>query len=304
MISQMPNITAIIVNYNACDILLESVMSLLREACVCKIIVIDNNSKDNSMDAIERLAEGESRLLCIRNSENLGFARACNMAIPMVQSSYMLFFNPDCIAEPGALDIMTSYMESFPEAAMAGPYLLNPDGSEQAGGRRAVPTPWRTFVRVFHLSWLGKYYPHYFKDFLLYNQPLPNSPIEIEALSGSCMLVRSKAVKEIGPMDECYFIHCEDLDWCMRFRQKGWKIFFIPDARVLHHKGVCSKSRPVFVEWHKHKGMLRFYNKFFRHQYPSALMWLVATGVWLRFSLVTVNHGFRRIKDSMAYNRE
>ncbi|MBU2621342.1 MAG: glycosyltransferase [Proteobacteria bacterium] len=81
----MPNITAIIVNYNAGDMLLESVMSLLREACVCKIIVIDNNSKDKSMDAIERLAEGESRLLYIRNSENLGFARACNMAIPMVQ---------------------------------------------------------------------------------------------------------------------------------------------------------------------------------------------------------------------------
>ncbi|MBU2621341.1 MAG: hypothetical protein KKD92_03365 [Proteobacteria bacterium] len=83
------------------------------------------------------------------------------------------------------------------------------------------------------------------------------------------MLVRGRAVNEIGIMDECYFMHCEDLDWSMRFRQKGWKIFFIPGARVVHHKGVCSKSRPVFVEWHKHKGMLRFYNKFFRHQYPS-----------------------------------
>ena len=90
----------------------------------------------------------------------------------------------------------------------------------------------------------------------------------------------------------------------MRFHQKEWKILFVPSARVIHHKGLCSKGRPIFVEWHKHKGMLRFYRKFFRHQYPIGLMWLVAIGVWLRFGMVTVNHGFRRIKDRMANNRE
>lgn len=299
----MPHVSAIIVNYNAGHILLKAVHSLLHAACVIKIFVIDNNSTDNSLDEIERLAESEFRLVCIRNQANLGFAKACNVAIPMVESSYMLFLNPDCIIEPGALETMLSYMKTTPSAAMVGPCLLNPDGSEQAGGRRAVPTPWRAFVRVFGLSRLCKYYPRYFKDFLLHQQPLPDGPIEIEAISGSCMLVRGKAVKDVGAMDEGYFMHCEDLDWCMRFRQKGWKIIFIPNARVLHYKGVCSKSRPIFVEWHKHKGMIRFYSKFFRHQYPGALMGLVAAGVWLRFGLVAGYYSLRRVGLALGRGR-
>ena len=297
----MPEITAIIVNYNAGGMLLESVRSLLFEACVCKVIIIDNNSKDNSMDTVEQLAEEGSRIVCIRNSENLGFAKACNMAIPMVKSEYMLFFNPDCIAGQGVLGRMMNYMENNPDVAMAGPCLLNSDGSEQAGGRRAVPTPWRAFVRVFHLSWMGKYYPHRFKDFLLHQQALPDCPIEVEAISGSCMLVNCKAVNDIGAIDEHYFMHCEDLDWCMRFRQKGWKICFIPDAKAVHHKGSCSKSRPIFVEWHKHKGMVRFYRKFFRHQYPPVLMWIVISGIWLRFGLVAIHHAVKYVRSELGH---
>src|SRR3546814_512653 len=99
------------------------------------------------------------------------------------------------------------------------------------------------------------------------------------------MLVKRQAVEDVGLCDEGYFLHCEDLDWCMRFRQKGWKILFVPSAHISHALGACSRSRPIFVEWHKHKGMMRFYRKFFRHQYPGLLMGLVTAGVWLRFSL-------------------
>lgn len=87
--------------------------------------------------------------------------------------------------------------------------------------------------------------------------------------------------------DEGYFLHCEDLDWCMRFRLKSWRVVFVPDAKVIHVWGACSRSRPFFVEWHKHHGMLRFYNKFFRKQYSGPLWWLVVLGVWLHFSLMS-----------------
>ena len=80
-----------------------------------------------------------------------------------------------------------------------------------------------------------------------------------------------------------YFIHCEDLDWCMAFRKAGWKILFVPDLEITHVKGVPTASRPYMVEYHKHRGMIYFYNKFFRHQYPGVLMWLVIMSVWLRF---------------------
>jgi GT2 family glycosyltransferase len=109
------------------------------------------------------------------------------------------------------------------------------------------------------------------------------------------MLIRREALQDVGSLDEGYFLHCEDLDWCMRFRKKGWKILFVADARVVHHRGVCSRSRPVFVEWHKHKGMMRFYRKHFRHQYPGMLMWLVGTGVWLRFALLAAYYTGRRM---------
>jgi GT2 family glycosyltransferase len=172
---------------------------------------------------------------------------------------------------------------------MVGGLLLNWDGTEQAGGRRAVPTPWRSFVRAFGLHRLADRWPNVFYDFHLYKQPLPAKSLEVEAISGACMLVKRKALDDVGLWDEGYFLHCEDLDWCMRFRQKGWKILFVPAARINHALGACSRSRRVFVEWHKHKGMLRFYRKFFSQEYPGFMMWLVTAGVWLRFVMVTAS---------------
>jgi GT2 family glycosyltransferase len=90
----------------------------------------------------------------------------------------------------------------------------------------------------------------------------------------------------------------------MRFRQKGWKILFVPSARVMHAQGVCSRNRPIFVEWHKHRGMMRFYRKHFRHQYPGVLMGLVATGVWLRFGLVAVSHTVKRVARRLGSARD
>jgi hypothetical protein len=157
-----------------------------------------------------------------------------------------------------------------------------------------MPTPWRSFVRALGLNCFAKRWPNLFFDFHLHKQPLPDRPIEVEAISGACMLVKREAIEDVGLWDEGYFLHCEDLDWCMRFRQHGWKIMFVPDAKVVHQKGVCSRSHHVFVEWHKHKGMMRFYRKFFRDQYPGVLMWLVAVGVWLRFFWVAAYYTVRR----------
>jgi hypothetical protein len=117
------------------------------------------------------------------------------------------------------------------------------------------------------------------------------------------MLVKREAMEDVGPWDEGYFLHCEDLDWCMRFRKKGWKILFAPDAKVIHHGGACSRSRPLFVEWHKHRGMIRFYRKFFRHQYPRSMWMLVAFGVWFRFVLVAGYYSVRHAFAAMGLNR-
>jgi GT2 family glycosyltransferase len=290
-----PTCEVVIVNYNAGAVLAEAVRTILPCPAVREVIVVDNQSADSSMATLESIFTGESRLRLLRNPANLGFAGGCNAAMAYFQSPYQLFINPDCLVEPRAIGTMIATLELTPKAGMAGPLLANMDGSEQPGGRRGVPTPWRSFVRAFGLSRLSERYPRLFSDFLMHKQPLPPAPITVEAISGACMLVRRTAMEQVGPLDEGYFMHCEDLDWCMRFRQRGWWILFVPGAKVVHYLGACSRSRPIFVEWHKHKGMMRFYRKFFRHQYPGVLMWLVALGVWLRFCLVAAYYLGQRV---------
>lgn len=293
-----PSVSAVIVNYNAGQFLTACIDSALAQ--MSEVLVVDNASTDFSLELCAEYFPEEPKLKIIRNATNLGFAAACNIGIAQATGTYVLFLNPDCILSAGSLQRMLQVLEINLEAGMAGGLLTNQDGTEQAGGRRAVPTPWRSFVRAFGLYRFAKYWPRLFSDFHLHKQALPDRPIEVEAISGALMLVRREAVENVGLWDEGYFLHCEDLDWCMRFRQKGWKILFVPDAPVVHHKGICSQSRPIFVEWHKHKGMMRFYRKFFRRQYPGAVMALVALGIWSRFvavaSYYTARHAGRAIR--------
>ena len=279
-----PSISAIVVNYNAGALLLNCVESLLNCPLDLEVIVVDNASEDGSLNTLQ----GISRVQFIKNKENRGFAAACNQGIVAATADNLLFLNPDCSFSSGTLKEILMHLRADPMVGMAGGVLVTPDGVEQAGGRRAVPTPWRSFVRAFGLSRYAKRWPRLFFDFNLHKLPLPDGPVEVEAISGACMLVKREVLAQVGTWDEEYFLHCEDLDWCMRLRQSGWKVLFVPSATITHARGACSRSRPIFVEWHKHRGMIRFYQKFFRHQYPGVLMWLVILGVWLRFVAVAI----------------
>lgn len=284
---------AVIVNYNAGELLQDCARSAL-EAGVQQVIVVDNGSSDGSIEALESAVKGD-RLTVIRNDDNLGFARACNIGAEASTADMLLFLNPDCVLSPGSLARMIAVLNSADSIGMVGGLLCNPDGSEQRGGRREFPTPKRAFARALGLTCLARFFPSLFADFNLHCSPLPDRAVDVDAISGACMLVRRTAIDEVGLWDEEYFLHCEDLDWCMRFRLAGWRVLFVPDARVIHAGGACSSTRPVFVAWHKHRGMLRFFNKFFRRRYPALLWWLVVMGVWLRFALVALWHCGRRL---------
>lgn len=288
-------ISAVIVNYNAGELLQACVMSLLDSALNIKVIVVDNASTDHSIE----LLPDSPVVQVVKNSENLGFSAGCNLGLKQSDTDYVLFLNPDCLVTTDALQTMLDCIQSQERIGMVGGLLINSDGSEQAGGRRAVPTPWRSFVRAFGLSKLGNHWPSLFFDFYLHRQPLPDCPVEIEAISGACMLVKRTAIDDVGWWDEGYFLHCEDLDWCMRFRQRDWLIMFVPNAKIVHALGRCSRNRRLFVEWHKHKGMIRFYRKFFRYEYPGYLMVLVILGVWVRFGVVALSHLMRQITQGL-----
>jgi GT2 family glycosyltransferase len=181
---------------------------------------------------------------------------------------------------------MKAAIQEHPDAGMAGCLVLNPDGTEQAGCRRDTPTPAKAFVRAFGLGLVARRLGlegEPARDFVRVGDPLPPEPVEVDAISGAFMFVRREALETVGPLDEGYFLHCEDLDWCERFRRAGFKVLFVPDVTAVHDKGTTSRGRPVRVLWHMHRGMVRYYRKFLRDRYPRPLFWLVVAGVWLRF---------------------
>jgi GT2 family glycosyltransferase len=285
----------IIVNFNAGGFLTGAIKSVLRSKSVAHVYVVDNASTDGSLDLVP---EGHNdRLTIIRNTVNLGFASACNLALKRAVSENMLLLNPDCCVREGAVERLITALRSVDHIGMVGPLLLNGDGSEQAAGRRRLPTPSRVLAaslpRLPAFRSLG---------FLLHHDPLPDGPVEVEAISGACMMVRREMIADIGLLDEGYFLHCEDLDWCMRVWWGDWKVLFVPDAKVVHHKGISSRTRLLAVEYYKHAGMVRFYRKLLCQVRPRWLVALVAVAVWTRFGGITTLHLFSQLSKSLRDN--
>ena len=283
---EWPVISVVTVNFNAGPLLTRSVRAALASTEPAEVIVVDNGSTDGSVEALRGELGGDPRVRILDQGRNTGFAAACNAGMRVARGELVLLLNPDCLVRTDTLATVRAALEAAPEAGMAGCLLLNEDGSEQEGCRRRVPTPGRAFMRAFGLSRLRRRAGAMGSDFVLSDQPLPSAPVEVDAISGAFMMVRRSALDAVGPLDEAYFMHCEDLDWCMRFRQSGLRVLFVPTASAVHHKGTSSRGRPVRVLWHMHRGMVRYYRKFFRREYPGPFMWLVVAGVALRFAVL------------------
>ena len=274
-------VSAIVVNFNA-EICIEECLEGIFGSngnLQLEVIVVDNASTDESVAALKAAEKNHSNLKVIWNRVNIGFSRACNQALRDAQGKHILFLNPDCIVQENTLEELVTVLKQSENVGMVGPLIVNPDGSEQAGARRKVPTPWRSLMQTLNL---GHLFPS--RDFRLHKTPLPTEATPVDAISGAFMLVKYEALQQVGAMDKKYFMHCEDLDLAMRFKEADWQILFVPHAKVMHHKGVSSAGRDIRVLWYMHIGMLRFYQKFFRHKYPLPIMGLVYIGVWLRFS--------------------
>jgi len=275
-------LTVIIVNYNAGNLLAACLETVLLSPAVGQVIVVDNASTDDSLIRVRQQFSLDQRLLLLENRRNLGFSRANNMALEHVlpESRYVLFLNPDCLLTEVVIDRLLDFMENNQYIGMATCLVTNPDGTEQRGCRRLIPTPHNTLGALF--PWTR---PSSTFSFNLSETPLPIEPVEVEAISGSFMFARREAIETIGGFDEGYFLHCEDLDLCKRMSLSGRKIFFIPDVQVVHYQGTCSQTTPLRISWYKHCGMGRFYHKFHRRRYGLPLYLLVTVAIWIHFSL-------------------
>ncbi len=271
------NAHIVIVNYNAGDWLVRSVGSALRYT-TARVSVVDNASIDSSIADLKRAFKEEPRLEVIINAQNVGFATANNQILNNLENDYVVLMNPDCELKQDALDRIISVMQDNETIGLASCRILNADGSLQKTCKRRFPTPKTAGLRMLGMSRL---FPQH--DFDFGNKVSDSNSFEIlEAVSGAFMVVRKSAMDKVGVLDEKYFMHCEDLDWCKRFALAGWDVAFVPSAEVVHAKGVSSKARPIRVLWNLHRGMDRFFTKFYIDT-PWPLRYLVKIGIYLSF---------------------
>lgn len=284
--------SVVIVNFNSGSYLCRAVESALQQPETAEVVVVDNCSSD---DSVRQLQEQYSLPnVCLVESEtNYGFAHACNVGVTKATGEYILFLNPDCKLSENALQLMLAVFDEEENAGMVGPLLINPDGTEQRGARRDIPNPWQIFCVALQFHRLMPNHPR-FRSFNHVGRPLPKKPAVVPAISGACMLVPRRAIEKVGTMDRAFFLHFEDLDWCLRFQSAGMHVVFVPQAVVEHTQGVCGRGRPIRVEYHKHKSLIAFLKKHFAAFYPSSFMAIVYGVVFLRFFGATLKVLFRR----------
>jgi GT2 family glycosyltransferase len=272
-------LSIIIVNWKTPELLSQCIDSIVTDALQKEfdIYVVDNASDDNS---VEIVSEYYPFVHLIINDDNVGFAKACNQVIPLTDSDYILLLNPDTIVTNNAISRLVAYLDNNPKAAAVGPKILNPDGSLQLACRRSFPDPKAAF---FRLTYLSRLFPNN-ASLARYNltDKDPNSELSVDALSGSCMMVRTAAIEQVGLLDEDIFMFGEDIDWCWRLKQLGWKIVYRPDAVVYHYHGAASRLRPIGATINLHKGMEVFYRKHMADKYPLSFNLLVYCAIWFR----------------------
>lgn len=273
-------VIAVIVNYNSGGMLVNAVDSLLAGSLCPDIEVVDNASSDGSVNAVRDGEAYHGRVNVTINDSNLGFAKANNQVLKARRAEYYLLLNPDCVVEESTLEALVAAMQEDPSIGLAGGRLANADGSIQKTSKRRFPTPWTSLARVLGLHRKGSARGR-FADFDLASEHIDSREIEaVEAVSGAMMCVRGAALDKVGLLDEGYFMHCEDLDWCKRFQDAGYKVAYVPNARAVHFKG--GSGRGPRVIWHLHRSMIRFYKKHYRRQYSAWFSGLVYLAVYLR----------------------
>ncbi|OGD87149.1 hypothetical protein A2164_04280 [Candidatus Curtissbacteria bacterium RBG_13_35_7] len=283
------DLSIIIVSFNTEELIKDCLNSLKVAITSIKseVFVVDNNSRDKTTNLIKK---NFSWVKLIVNNHNLGFSKANNKALKKAKGKYILILNPDTKLMPDTIIKMINFMNNKPDAAVASCKVELPSGKLDRDCRRLFPTPWRAFTHFSGLSKIFKgskvfdqYYIGYLSD---------NIEQEIDSCVGAFMLIRRSAINKVGYFDEDFFFYGEDLDWCQRFKQAGFKIFYTPITKIIHYKGAASgikkdsqhlskasiesKKKAIIESTH---AMQLFYQKHYIGKYPRLLTWLIVASI-------------------------
>jgi GT2 family glycosyltransferase len=257
MQNTIPNISVVIVSWNAKKYLeqcLESILSC-SDASDAEIIVVDNASTDGSPELVkQRFAD----VKLIRNSSNLGFAKANNIGIGQSHGKYLFLINSDVVVYPNCFSSMANYIEAQPQIGVLGPRIIGFDGKVQRSCM-GYPTLWNKFCRAIFLATLfprlklfnGYELSHWSHDEVK----------EVDVINGCFWAIKRQAIEEIGLLDENFFMYAEDIDWCKRFNNAGWKVVYYPKAEAVHFGGASSSNAPIRFYIEMQNANLRFWGK-------------------------------------------
>jgi N-acetylglucosaminyl-diphospho-decaprenol L-rhamnosyltransferase len=281
--------SVVMVTYHTGPVLFASLKSVLRQQQLAELVLVDNGNPPDVLARLQQMALGEPRLKIITGQSNIGFAKACNMGAKRATGDYLLMLNPDCLLPPGALGDMMASFNEIPNAILAGCWLMNPDGTEQRGGRRQLLTPGTALSEAIGL--------HRFFKVKRLNQnhtAMPEQTHEVPAISGAFMCIRRNDYIRLFGLDEGYFLHVEDLDICMRVHRAGGKIICVPRVRVTHMLSTSGEVSSNFIEWQKARGFIRYFNKHFQEKTFPGLLQLAKLAIILRFGLRIVTGRLQR----------
>lgn len=282
------DLSVIIVNYNVRQFLENALASVYRamEGVQGEVFVVDNASDDGS---VEMVREKFPAVQLIENKANVGFAKANNAALKKATGRYLLLLNPDTIVQEDTFSVMMKFFDENPDAGLAGCKILNSDGSFQLPCRRSFPTPWVAFSKIFGLSALfpksklfGKYNLTYLNE---------DETYEVDAVSGSFMFLRREVYEKVGGLDETFFMYGEDLDWCYRISQSGYKVYYVHSTKIIHFKGESTRRSEIDEIRTFYQAMQLFVEKHFS---SSVFVEVFLTiGIVLRASLAMLSKASR-----------
>ena len=245
-------LSVVIVSYNVRELLTACIDSVVKaaEGIDTEVFVVDNKSVD---DTIEVISRDYPWVHLINNKENLGFSKANNIAIRQAEGEYVLLLNPDTVVAEWTLRGAIEFMDQHPEAGGAGVRMHNADGTLAPESRRAVPTPMVAARKM--LGFTKRYYMSYLSW---------NEPGQIEVISGAFMLLRRKAIDQVGMLDEDFFMYGEDIDLSYRLLKGGWQNWYLP-LDIIHYKGQSTQKSDFRYVHVFYQAMLIFFRKHYSH---------------------------------------
>lgn len=285
------HLSIIIVSFNTCELTracLKSVRATRNPTDSWEIIVVDNASGDGSADMVKKEFPD---VHLVREKENIGFAKANNVGIRLSTGRYVLLLNSDTEVQPGSIQMMLHFMETHDHIGLATCVILLPNGQMDPACHRGFPTPWAALT---YFSGLETLFPtsRIFGTYHLGYLPA-DRPHQIDSPSGAFFLTRRDVIKEVGLLDEAYFMYGEDIDWAYRVKEKGWEVWYNPAVSILHRKkqsgraqqdkGLRQKTQKYFYET-----MWLFYKKHYMHRYPPLVNGFVWFAVRIKLFLVAL----------------